>query len=141
MKKCIILALLVLCPMLSYAVDSATNGGAETQYPHTLDPVHALPRAVVNLATCWIEYPRCLMVENAEHPVFGIGTGLLQGTFFMTTRIILSVADVLMLGCTGPSAYDAHWLPENVFQAQWNPYVGEFSGTNAPHATPAPVEP
>ncbi len=133
MKINALLASLALCAAVAYA-DDTTNDVAKTQYPHKLDPLHALTRAAVNLTTCWLEFPRCLMVENAEHPVFGVGTGLLQGTFFMAARIILSTGDVLMFGFTGPNAYDADWLPEYVFEAPWYPYVGEFSGTNYPHA-------
>ena len=135
MKLYAALAVIALWATLSFAEDTNVFLVA---YPHEFNPPYALMRGTVNFMTCWLEIPRCAVVQNARHPVIGIGTGLLQSAFFMCSRIILSTADYLLLGFTGPSAYDAVWLPEYVFQAEWYPYVGEYIGTNAPHAAKQP---
>ncbi len=92
-------------------------------YPREINPPWAFFRGCVNLATCWLELPRNIVNENAEFPVFGIGSGLLKGTFFMTSRLILGVVDVSMFGFTGPSAFSPDEFPEFVFSSRWAPYA------------------
>jgi len=92
-------------------------------YPQELNPPWAFFRGCANLATCWLELPRNLVIENVNYPVFGLGSGLLKGLFFMTSRAVLGVVDVAMLGMTGPSAFSPDRFPEFVFEAQWSPYA------------------
>lgn len=98
-------------------------------YPREINPPWAFFRGCVNLATGWLELPRNIFIENVNYPVLGIGSGLLKGLFFTTSRIVLGVVDVAMFGMTGPSAFSPDLFPEFVFQARWSPY-----------APPAPLE-
>jgi hypothetical protein len=86
------------------------------------NPPYALMRGGVNLGTCWMELPRNLVLENVKHPAMGVGSGLLKGLFYTTSRAVLSVGDVMFLGFTGTSAYDENQFPEFVTDAQWDPY-------------------
>jgi len=100
-------------------------------YPQAFNPPYALLRGTVNFATCWLEVPRCLVVENGRHPVLGVGSGSLEAALFVSARIILSVGDYMFLGFTGPNGYNPVWLPEYVFQEQWNPFREDAALTNA----------
>ncbi|MCX7847599.1 MAG: hypothetical protein N2595_06200 [bacterium] len=97
-------------------------------YPRELNPPWAFFRGCVNLSTCWLELPRNLVIENVNFPVLGIGSGLLKGLFFMTSRAVLGVVDVMMFGMTGPSAFSPDLFPEFVFAAQWSPYAPPAPG-------------
>ena len=100
-------------------------------YPQAFDPPYALLRGTVNFATCWLEVPRCLVLENGRHPVLGVGSGSLEAALFVSARVILSVGDYMFLGFTGPNGYNPVWLPEYVFQAQWTPFCEDAALTNA----------
>ena len=82
---------------------------------------HALLRGTVNLGTFWLEIPREIVVESNYNPFFGIVVGTVKGTYHGCLRIIYGTCDILLLGFTGPSGYNAE-LPEYVWNAQWNPW-------------------
>jgi hypothetical protein len=107
------------------AAGAATNTAAQsaTRYPATIDPAHALMRGGANACTFWMEIPRNMVIENVNHPGMGVGSGLLKGLFYTTSRALLSVGDFMFLGCTGPSAYNPLTFPEFVGAAQWDPYT------------------
>jgi len=91
-------------------------------YPQKINPRHAILRGVLNVATCWAEIPREIVLQNSKYPLFGIVSGALRGTFFTSMRAVLSVLDIGFLGFTGPSGYDPDIFPEYVWNSQWNPY-------------------
>lgn len=109
--------------MITTAPPPSSAPAERPSYPRELNPPWAFFRGVANLATGWLELPRNLVIENVNYPVLGLGSGLLKGLFFMTSRVVLSVVDIGMFGMTGPSAYSPDLFPEFVFQAQWNPYA------------------
>ena len=106
------------------AAGATTNAASTaTHYPATINPAHALMRGGANACTFWMEIPRNMVLENVEHPGLGVGSGLLKGVFYTTSRALLSVGDFMFLGCTGPSAYNPLTFPEYVSAAQWDPYT------------------
>jgi len=127
MKKIILTLILFLVVGLCQVQAEETSYPAEktiekSMYPNEINPPHALWRGVLNVATCWLEIPREIILENSKFPLFGIVSGAFRGTFFTSTRAVLSVLDIGLLGFTGPSGYDPDIFPEYVWNSQWNPY-------------------
>ncbi|MCX7004121.1 MAG: hypothetical protein NTV22_12750, partial [bacterium] len=107
------------------AAGATTNASAQAagHYPAVISPAHALMRGGANACTFWMEMPRNLVIENVNHPGLGVGSGLLKGVFYTTSRALLTVGDFMFLGCTGPSAYNPLTFPEYVSASQWDPYT------------------
>ena len=131
MKKITLTLILLLLTSFSFAENqiakkNSDNLSEETfekaVYPQKINPWHGFSRGIINIATCWLEIPREIILENNKFPVVGIVSGALKGTFFTTTRAVLSVVDVGLLGFTGPSGYDPNLFPEYVWNSQWNPF-------------------
>lgn len=121
--KAIVFLGLALLTVTARAAGTNAPVTTATNYPAVMNPPHALARAGANACTFWMELPRNMVIENVKHPGMGVGSGLLKGLFFTTSRALLTVGDVMFLGFTGPSAYNPVTFPETVTAAQWNPYA------------------
>ncbi len=127
MKKIILTLILFLLTGFCQAEADGTYYASEDTfekavYPQKINPRHAMLRGVLNVATCWLEIPREIILENSKYPFAGIVSGAFRGAFFTSTRAVLSVLDIGFLGFTGPSGYDPDIFPEYVWNSQWNPY-------------------
>ena len=124
MKK-IIAFTLIICVIASAVPQESTvpQEKVEYIYPKEVNPINAFTRGVVNTFTFWLEVPRNLILDVNKYPFFGLLTGSLKGLYFSGARVCLSVADVFMLGATGPSAYNPDIFPEYVWNSRWNPYA------------------
>jgi len=118
MKKIIAFAL-IICVIAS----AVPQEKVEYVYPEEVNPINGFTRGVVNAFTFWLEVPRNLILDVNKYPFFGLLTGSLKGLYFSGARACLSVADVFMLGATGPSAYNPDIFPEYVWESRWNPYA------------------
>ena len=88
------------------------------------DNFYNMGRGLVNMATCWLEVPRCLVYHNSQLPVLGVVVGACQGAGFTVIRAFAGVADFASFGfmsdsiyesCHGfePWVWDARWVPKN----------------------------
>lgn len=79
-------------------------------------------RGLVNVVTCWMEVPRCLVYHNSQLPVLGLVVGSIQGAGFTAIRAFAGVADVLSFGFMTDSVYDCcHGFEDYVWDARWVP--------------------
>ena len=131
MKSLIFTLILIISSSFSFAdeqiIADETTYPAEVTvekafYPQEINVPHALWRGVINAFTGWLEIPREIIMENNKYPFFGIISGTLRGSFFTSTRAVLSVVDIGLFGFTGPSGYDPNLFPEYVWNSEWNPY-------------------
>lgn len=80
-------------------------------------------RGLVNVATCWMEMPRCLVYHNSQLPVLGLVTGACQGAGFTVIRAFAGVADILSFGFMTDSIYTScHGFSEWVWDERWVPH-------------------
>lgn len=77
-------------------------------------------RGLVNILTCFLEIPRCLVYRNCETPIFGLIAGAVNGTGCTVMRLMSGVTDILTLGFDygsvfnetfRPFVWDSRWLP------------------------------
>ena len=79
-------------------------------------------RGVVNIVTCWLEVPRCLVYHNNQVPVLGVVVGACQGAGFTAIRAFAGVADLLSFGFMSDSIYTScHGFDEWVWDERWIP--------------------
>ena len=121
MKQWVIIISMLLMSTAVFADDIDSASESEKAGQDRINVPHALLRGTVNLGTFWLEIPREIVVEENYQPVYGIVTGAVKGTYYAGKRLVFSVFDILLLGFTGPSGYDAEF-PEYVWDAQWNPW-------------------
>ncbi|MBE6402447.1 MAG: hypothetical protein IKD10_08425 [Lentisphaeria bacterium] len=80
-------------------------------------------RGLVNVVTCWMEVPRCLVYHNSQVPVLGLVVGACQGAGFTAIRAFAGVADILSFGFMSDSIYTScHGFDEWVWDERWVPH-------------------
>ena len=80
-------------------------------------------RGLVNVVTCWVEVPRCLVYHNSQVPVLGVVVGACQGAGFTAVRAFAGVADILSFGFMSDSIYKScHGFDEWVWDERWVPH-------------------
>jgi len=94
-----------------------------------LNAPHGFCRGVVNLGTCWMEFPRVIVIEHNHIPIFGFFVGIVRGLYYTGKRLTCSILDIGLLGFTGSGGYDAEF-PEYIWDAQWNPYPKKIEEPN-----------
>ncbi len=77
-------------------------------------------RGIVNIGTCFLEVPRCIVLRNNEVPVWGFVGGAVEGAGATVIRAFSGVTDVVMLGFLGKNIYN-DCMPEYVWQSKWKP--------------------
>lgn len=82
-----------------------------------------MERGVVNIVTCALEIPRCMVYRNCEMPFWGLIAGAVDGTGCTVMRAVTGVTDILFLGFDygtafnrsfRPFVWDSRWLPPKV---------------------------
>ena len=101
------------------------------------NPPWAFMRGIVNVATCWLEIPRCMVDMSALYPPVGFFSGVVKGAFLCSCRAVLSVYDLAFLGFTGPNAYRPDFFEEFVWNSPWNSY--RIEGRPTPNAEVEPM--
>lgn len=101
---------------------SFSAAAAEGSEKSCADNFYNMGRGIVNIATCWMEVPRCLVYHNSQLPVLGLVVGSCQGAGFTVIRAFAGVADFLSFGFMSDSIYDScHGFEEWVWDARWVP--------------------
>ena len=80
-----------------------------------------MTRGLVNVATCWLELPRCIYVETTENAVLGPVEGLFKGLFLTTGRAVAGAGDFATFASVDDqySVYEMTSLPFFVWQ-KWD---------------------
>lgn len=127
-----------LIPVLSLLAALALCGAAfattdvDNPERNVINPAYGLWRGLANTATCWLEYPRCIVYDTDRLTPMGIFLAPFTGTFYCGSRIVLSAFDFVLLGCTGPGGYNDGLIREYVFQMPWNAYREQDKLRTAP---------
>ena len=77
-------------------------------------------RGLVNILTCFLEIPRCLVYRNCEKPIFGLIAGAVNGTGCTAMRLMTGVTDILTLGFDYGTVFNESFRPY-VWQSRWLP--------------------
>ena len=77
-------------------------------------------RGLVNILTCFLEVPRCLVYWNCEKPIFGLIAGAVNGTGCTAMRLMTGVTDILTLGFDYGTVFNDDFRPF-VWQSRWLP--------------------
>jgi len=123
MKIFILISLMFCISINALAIAKNDDEQVERIYPTEINVINSFTRGIVNAFTFWLEVPRNIILDANQYPFFGTVSGAMKGLYFAGARACLSVTDVLMLGFTGPSAYNPDIFPEYVWDSQWNPYT------------------
>ena len=59
---------------------------------------YKMTRGLVNLATCWVEIPRCIYTSTEKAPVIGPLMGVFQGIPMTLLRASCGIYDVTTIG-------------------------------------------
>ena len=76
--------------------------------------------AVVNIVTCVLEIPRCMVYRNCEMPFWGLIAGAVDGTGCTVMRAVTGVTDILFLGFDYGTAFNRSFRPY-VWDSRWLP--------------------
>ncbi len=117
MKFIITLALSLAMSAVLAAEPAKTPEKTETECCENLCNIG---RGIVNIGTCFLEVPRCIVLRNNEVPVWGFAGGAVEGAGATVIRAFSGVTDVVMLGFLGKNIYN-DCMPEYVWQSKWKP--------------------
>ncbi len=118
MKK--LLALAVLALTAAAAMGEGTDKKEELRYNPDPNPAFCIARGFTNLASGWLEIPRCIIYDNTETPFLGWFTGLGSGIGLTVARVLDGVYDIVSFGSSGASLHSDKF-PDLVFEAIWVP--------------------
>ncbi len=91
----------------------------EPPYKSLSNPFACFGRGLVNIATCWLEIPRCFVYDNAAVPFFGLIVFAPDGAFFTVTRVLAGAGDIITLGFIG-DVYTRRY-PDFIWESNWLP--------------------
>jgi len=81
---------------------------------------YCFARGIVNLATCPLEIPRCMIYDNAKIPVIGLVGGAIEGTFMTLFRAFSGTADIVSLGFS-EEGFHSNRFPDFIWNSKWLP--------------------
>ena len=94
-----------------------TKSGVERTYVKRSE---AFSRGIVNMLTCWLDIPRCMVNDNfVVLPGLGVITGAVKGPFYTLARFGAGTIDLVTFGALGNSLYNQETFPDYVWQADW----------------------
>ena len=75
-------------------------------------------RGVINLATCWVELPRCIYVETSDNAIIGPLKGVFKGLGLTVVRASAGALDLVTFGTVDDtySVYDRFSFPYFVWR-------------------------
>jgi hypothetical protein len=124
LKKLLIMMVVLSISYVATAVELPDDSGkitpAKMEKYHDESNFFRIGRGIVNLITCWVEVPRCMLYQNSNIPILGLAIGAGQGGLLTGGRAISGVADVLFLGFDYGLIFSKEF-PDFVWQAQWLP--------------------
>jgi len=93
-----------------------------TSVPYTglTQPLPCFGRGLVNVVTCWLEIPRCVVYDNAALPGVGILLGIPEGGFFTIARAGSGVTDLATFGLVGDTIHGNNF-PDFITESRWFP--------------------
>lgn len=77
-------------------------------------------RGVVNVVTCFLEVPRCMVYRNSEMAFWGLIAGAVDGAGCTVMRAVTGVTDILFLGFDYGTAFNQSFRPL-VWESRWLP--------------------
>ena len=102
------------------AAPAETAQPAETAETEERSNLANMGRGLVNILTCFLEVPRCLVYRNCEKPIFGLIAGAVNGTGCTAMRLMTGVTDILTLGFDYGTVFNDDFRPF-VWQSRWLP--------------------
>jgi putative exosortase-associated protein (TIGR04073 family) len=102
--------------MIAVAVSAGETAPAQEENCN----LRNMGRGVVNIVTCALEIPRCMVYRNSEMPFWGLIAGAVDGAGCTAMRAVTGVTDILFLGfdygtafnqCFRTYVWESRWLP------------------------------
>ena len=121
---------LVIAGVVSFSVAAADNGAVGNTTATEVsgesfrgeENLCNMGRGIVNIATCWLEIPRCIIYHNSQVPVMGTIVGICEGAGFTVVRAFSGVMDFISFGFMSDSIYNStHEFKEWVWDSRWQP--------------------
>ncbi|QSH40095.1 hypothetical protein P0136_01470 [Lentisphaerota bacterium ZTH] len=98
------------------SVKACANTPAAEKHSH----LYNIGRGITNIATCWLEVPRCMVYRNSQVPFWGFVAGSIEGVGTTAMRAFAGVTDVLFLGYDYGLVYD-NQFGDFIWDARWQP--------------------
>ncbi len=98
----------------------APEAPAPFRYRRDPSNLYVLGRGLTNLATCWLEIPRCMVYDNVGLPVAGLVVGFPDGLLMTAARAASGVFDLATFGFSGDLVHGERF-PDLVFFADLTP--------------------
>jgi len=107
---------------LEGAVPAQPSPDFNNSIPYTglTEPFPCMGRGLVNIVSCWLEIPRCVVYDNAALPGIGILLGIPEGAFFTVARAGSGSTDLVTFGLIG-GAIHGNNFPDFITEARWLP--------------------
>ena len=122
MVKSLVKKMVVVCAAAAMMTSAVCSDGSSNSATWEKN-VANVGRGLVNVVTCWVEVPRCLVYHNSQVPVLGVVVGVCQGAGFTAVRAFAGVADILSFGFMSDSIYKScHGFDEWVWDERWVPH-------------------
>ncbi len=77
-------------------------------------------RGIVNICTCFLEMPRCMLYRHSEVPFWGLVGGAVEGVGCTVMRAVTGMTDLLFLGYDYGLVFNRDFCPE-VWDSPWLP--------------------
>lgn len=138
-------SLIILTLVLSAGTAMATSDDTSRQSSDLNKMLHKAGRGVVNVLTCWVEWPRNVASEwDKTDPVSGIVVGTVKGIGWGFARFATGVYDVVTFPFPVPENYQAMIQPEFIITDVWGapiPELTEFNANDPNYPTNSPIYP
>lgn len=138
-------SLFTLTLVLVAGTASAASEDVARQQTDAGKMMHKLGRGVVNVLTCWVEWPRNIAKEwEKTDPVTGFVVGSVKGIGWGFARFATGVYDTVTFPFPVPENYQPMIEPEFVITDVWGapiPELNEFGSNDPSYPTNAPIYP
>jgi len=125
MKKLLVLSIVLFCVSFANAGQSLDVVESQVETKKAVERIYvqrpeAFSRGIVNILTCWLEIPRCIINDNfIVLPGLGVITGAIKGPFYTVGRMGTGLIDFVTFGSLGNSLYNQENFPDYVWDADW----------------------
>ncbi len=103
------------------APDLAAEPAPAVQQEESSNNFCNMGRGVVNVVTCFLEVPRCMVYRNSQVPFWGFVEGAVRGSGLTALRAFSGVTDILFLGFDYGKMYNEKDFQEYVWKSPWLP--------------------
>lgn len=145
MKSRVIMSLVVLALVSVSSSVTARSTNYERRQSDLDKAFTKLGRGVVNVLTCWVEWPSNVATEwERTDPITGMVVGSVKGISWGFARFATGVFETFTFPFPVPAGYEPMMLPEYIISDTWGdtiPGITEFGANDPMYSGEPPTYP